>query len=93
MLRPIQNSSREGDAVYDPFVGSGTTIIAAELSHRRCFAMDIDPGYCAIAIERWQNLTGQQATLAATGKSYADLMRERSSETGDAAVGGHAEVV
>jgi DNA modification methylase len=77
MLRAIQNNSRENDAVYDPFLGSGTTIIAAEVGHRKCYAMDIDPQYCAIAIERWQNWTGQQATLASTGQTYADVMRDR----------------
>jgi DNA modification methylase len=78
MLRPIKHNSKAGDVVYDPFVGSGTTIIAAEDSHRRCYAMDIDPQYCASAIERWQNYTGQQAALATTGRSYADVMRDRS---------------
>ena len=77
MLRPIKHNSKEGDVVYDPFVGSGTTIIAADVSHRRCYAMDLDPHYCAVAIERWQNWTGQQATLASTSQPYADVMRER----------------
>ncbi len=58
MARPLRN--HEGD-VYDPFVGSGTTIIAAEQTGRRCFAMDIDPVYVQMAIERWQNFTGRQA--------------------------------
>jgi DNA modification methylase len=77
MLRPIKCNSKEGDVVYDPFVGSGTTIIAAEVSHRRCYAMDLDPHYCTVAIERWQNWTGQQATLASNSQPYADVMRER----------------
>jgi DNA modification methylase len=58
MARPIRN--HEGD-VYDPFVGSGTTLIAAEQTGRRCFAMEIDPAYVQMAIERWQNFTGRQA--------------------------------
>ncbi len=58
MERPLRN--HEGD-VYDPFVGSGTTIIAAERQRRRCFAMDIDPAYSQVAIERWESFVGQKA--------------------------------
>ena len=58
MARPLRN--HEGD-VYDPFVGSGTTLIAAEQLGRRCFAMEIDPIYVQMSIERWQNFTGRQA--------------------------------
>lgn len=58
MERPLRN--HEGD-VYDPFVGSGTTIIAAERQRRRCFAMDIDPAYTQVAIERWERFTGKAA--------------------------------
>ena len=61
---PIRNHTRRGDAVYDPFVGSGTAIIAAERSGRRAFAMDVDPRYVQIALERWQTLTGMQAEKA-----------------------------
>jgi DNA modification methylase len=77
MLRPIENSSQPGDAVYDPFVGSGTTIIAAEIAERRCYAMDIDPLYCTVAIERWQNFTGREAILEATGQTFAEVKNER----------------
>lgn len=58
MARPLRNHA--GD-VYDPFVGTGTTIIAAERFRRRCYAMEIDPRYCDVAIQRWQNCTGQKA--------------------------------
>jgi DNA modification methylase len=58
MARPLRN--HEGD-VYDPFVGSGTTLIAAEQTGRRCYAMEIAPVYVQMAIERWQNFTGRQA--------------------------------
>jgi DNA modification methylase len=58
MARPLRN--HEGD-VYDPFVGSGTTLIAAEQAGRRCFAIEIDPVYVQMTIERWQAFTGQQA--------------------------------
>jgi hypothetical protein len=58
MARPIRN--HRGD-VYEPFSGSGTTIIAAEQLGRRCYAMEIDPKYVQVAIERWQNFTGKMA--------------------------------
>ena len=60
MLRPIGNHS--GD-VLDPFVGSGSTLIAAESLNRRCFAMDIDPGYCDVVVQRWEEFSGGKAVL------------------------------
>jgi DNA modification methylase len=57
----LRNSTASGDAVYDPFVGSGTTLIAAETLGRRCYAMEIDPRYVQVALERWQNFTGRTA--------------------------------
>lgn len=77
MLCPIVNSSQPGDAIYDPFVGSGTTIIAAEIAGRRCFAMDLDPVYCTVAIERWQNFTGRQAVLEATEQTFGEAKSDR----------------
>jgi DNA modification methylase len=59
MARPIAN--HDFAEVYDPFVGSGTTLIAAEQAGRRCFAMDLDPGYVDVCVERWQEFTGQKA--------------------------------
>jgi DNA modification methylase len=64
--------------VYDSFVGSGTAIIAATRTERICYAMDLDPAYCSVAVERWQKHTGKQAILEATGQSFADVKRERS---------------
>jgi DNA modification methylase len=58
---PIRNHTTTADAVYDPFVGSGTTIIAAEKTGRTAFAMDLDPQYVQVAVTRWEALTGQQA--------------------------------
>ncbi len=60
----ISNHLAPGELVYDPFVGSGTTLIAAETLGRRCYAMEIDPKYVQVAIERWQNFTGRQAVRA-----------------------------
>jgi len=65
MRRPIENNSRPGEAVYDPFVGSGTTIIAAEMTGRVCHALEIAPAYCDVVVERWQNFTGGKAERVA----------------------------
>ena len=58
MERPIRN--HKGD-VYDPFVGSGTTIIAAERQHRTCYALELNPSYVDIAVARWEAYTGEKA--------------------------------
>jgi DNA modification methylase len=60
MARPIRN--HEGD-VYDPFLGSGTTLIACEQLGRICYGMEIDPVYCDVIVKRWETLTGQKAVL------------------------------
>jgi site-specific DNA-methyltransferase (adenine-specific) len=59
--RAIRHSSRPHDTVYDAFLGSGTTLIAAEQSDRTCLALELDPIYAQVAIERWQKFTGQRA--------------------------------
>ena len=61
MRRPILNHTKAKDYVYDPFLGSGTTLIACEATERRCIAIDIDPKYVDVAVKRWMNLTGKQA--------------------------------
>ncbi len=53
MAKPIRNNTCIGESVYDPFVGSGTTLIAAEQLNRRSYCMEIDPAYCDIAVDRW----------------------------------------
>lgn len=58
---PIRNHLRPGEAVYEPFSGSGTTLMAAETLGRRCYAMEIDPKYVQVAVERWQRFTGRTA--------------------------------
>lgn len=63
MARPIRNNSVAGDSVYDPFVGSGTTIIACERLGRICCAVDIDPGYAAVSLQRWADETGGEPKL------------------------------
>ncbi|MGC8635401.1 MAG: DNA-methyltransferase [Candidatus Limnocylindrales bacterium] len=61
---PIRNHLAPGEAVYDPFLGSGTCLIAAETLGRRCYAMEIDPKYVQLALERWQRFSGRQAVRA-----------------------------
>jgi DNA modification methylase len=80
MRRPMLNSSQPGDAVYDPFVGTGTSIVAAELTGRRCLAMDIDPTYVDVAILRWQNVTGGRARHEASGQSFEMAAQDRREE-------------
>ena len=58
---PIGNHAQPGDAVYDPFVGSGTSIIAAEKTGRVCLALELDPAYVQVAVSRWEAFTGQSA--------------------------------
>ena len=70
MERPIRNNSKPGDSVYDPFSGSGTTLIAAEKTNRTCYAMEVSPAYVDVAIKRWQDFTGQTATHEATGADF-----------------------
>ncbi len=59
--RPILWHTKQGDTVYEPFLGSGTCLIAAEMTGRRCYAMEQDPGYCDVAVARWEVFTGQKA--------------------------------
>jgi site-specific DNA-methyltransferase (adenine-specific) len=57
----VRAYSDPGDHVYEPFAGSGTTLIACERNERRCFAMELSPAYCDVIVERWQHETGGQA--------------------------------
>jgi hypothetical protein len=77
MRRPILNNTRPGEIVYDPFLGSGTTLIAAELTGRVCYGLEIDPHYVDVIIARWQELTGKQAVLEADGRTFEQVAEER----------------
>jgi site-specific DNA-methyltransferase (adenine-specific) len=63
MLRPILNNSAKGQEVYDPFCGSGTTLIACEKSDRICYAMELSPAYVDMTLARWEKETGREAVL------------------------------
>lgn len=73
MKRPIENNSSPGQAVYEPFSGSGTTIIAAEMTGRACHAIELNPAYVDVAIKRWQDFTGQAAMLEGDERKFADV--------------------
>jgi len=73
MRRPILNNSSQGQAVYEPFMGSGTTLIAAETTGRVCHGIELNPAYVDVAVERWQQFTGQAATLDGTDQTFAEL--------------------
>jgi DNA modification methylase len=77
MRRPIQNHTNRGEIVYDPFLGSGTTLVAAELAGRICYGLDIDPRYVDVIVSRWQKLTGQQAVLEGDGRTHDAITAER----------------
>ena len=76
----IKDVSRRGDIVFDPFLGSGTTLIAAEETGRRCFGVELDPLYVDLSIRRWQDATGKQAIHAATGLTFDEMEVTRTSE-------------
>lgn len=77
MRRPILNNSDPGQAVYEPFMGSGTTLIAAETTNRICFGVELNPAYVDVAVERWQAFTGKEAVHEETGASWSELKEER----------------
>jgi DNA modification methylase len=77
MRRPILNNSSAGQAVYEPFSGSGTTLIAAESTQRACHAMELDPAYVDVAVRRWEAFTGQTATLDGDGRGLDEIAAER----------------
>lgn len=75
MKRPIVNHTVADDFVYEPFSGSGTTIIAAETTGRRCLAMELHPQYVDLAVRRWQTFTGKEAVLEGSGQTFAELSK------------------
>ncbi|MFO1144400.1 MAG: site-specific DNA-methyltransferase [Amaricoccus sp.] len=81
MRRPILNNSSPGQAVYEPFMGSGTTLIAAETTGRVCLGVELNPAYVDVAIERWQRFAGKPAVLDGSGESFADLAAARRGPT------------
>lgn len=77
MRRPIENNSSPGQAVYEPFSGSGTTLIACEMTGRVCYAVELDPRYVDLAVRRWQEFTGAEARLESPGETFAEVAAGR----------------
>ncbi|WP_247807802.1 MULTISPECIES: DNA methyltransferase [unclassified Bradyrhizobium] len=77
----IKDCTRRGDLVLDPFLGSGTTLLAAERVGRKAYGLEIDPLYVDAAIRRWQDVTRRDAILAATGQTFEEVAAERSAAT------------
>jgi DNA modification methylase len=77
MRRPILNHTKRGELVYDPFLGSGTTMMAAEVTGRVCYGIDIDPKYADVAVLRWQQFTSLEATLEGDGRTFDEVRAER----------------
>lgn len=77
MKRPIENNSSPGQAVYEPFSGSGTTIIAGEMTGRSVYAIELNPAYVDVAVTRWQDFTGERAVLESTGQAFDEIKAER----------------
>ena len=78
MRRPMLNNSEPNDIIYEPFSGSGTTIIAAESCRRICYAVELNPEYVDMAVRRFQEYTGRKAILSDTGQSFDDIQDVRS---------------
>ena len=72
----LLDCSARGDLVLDGFLGSGTTLIAAERVGRTCYAIEIDPPYVDVAIRRWQRQTGDHAVHQKNGKRFDELAAE-----------------
>ena len=77
MRRPILNNSNVGEVVYEPFMGSGTTLIAAETTKRACYGLELNPAYVDVAIDRWQRFTGEHATREADGRTFDEITNAR----------------
>ncbi len=77
MRRPIVNNSSPGQTVYDAFLGSGTTMIAAETTGRVCYGMELDPKYVDVIVKRWQEFVGKKATLEGEGRTFEKIANER----------------
>jgi len=76
VMRALRNSSERDDIVFDPFLGSGTTLIAAERTGRICYGIELDPTYVDCCIRRWQEHTGEQALHTETGRRFDELAAE-----------------
>jgi DNA modification methylase len=77
MRRPIVNHTKRGESVYEPFLGSGTTLAAAEMTERVCYGLELDPKYVDVVVQRWQTLSGKEAILDGDGRTFEAVAEER----------------
>ena len=77
MRRPILNHTKRSEAVYDPFLGSGTTLIAAEMTERTCYGVELDPKFVDVIVQRWQAFAQGEATLEGDGRTFDEVKAER----------------
>jgi hypothetical protein len=80
IMDAIKDTSKRGEIVLDPFGGSGSTLIAAEKTKRSARLIELEPGYCEVTIRRWEQLTGEEATLAGTGETFSAVHARRGEE-------------
>ena len=73
----VQHSSARGELILDPFVGSGTSILAAQATGRRAAALDVGPRFCDVVVRRWEEATGHTATLDGDDRTLAEVATER----------------
>jgi DNA modification methylase len=77
MRRPILNHTKRGELVYEPFLGSGTTLATAELTERGCCGIELDPKYVDVIVQRWQTLSGKKAKLEGERRTFEEIAAER----------------
>jgi DNA modification methylase len=77
MRRPILNHTKRGELVYEPFLGSGTTLAAGELTERACCGVELDPKYVDVIVQRWETLSRKKATLDGDGRTFEAIAEER----------------
>jgi DNA modification methylase len=81
--RPIEWHTIPGGLIYEPFSGSGTALIAAEMTARRCCAMELSPAFVDVAVLRWQRYAGKEAFLDGDGRSFAAIAAERAPQNAE----------
>jgi hypothetical protein len=94
MLRPILNNSVAGQAVYEPFCRSGTSVVAAEMSGRQCLAIELNPAYVDVAVQRWEEFSGEEARREADDAPFEQVDRgSKADEARDEAAAVAAEAI
>jgi DNA modification methylase len=77
MRRPILNHTKRGELIYEPFLGSGTTLAAADLTERACYGIELDPKYADVVVQRWETLSDKKAKLDGDGRTFEAIAEER----------------